>query len=237
MTRQLKYVSEELQIELSINYSHRKTLSIKLKPNDPVLYVSAPVGMRDSDIICFVGRKTGWINKKLLELQKPSVQARTFTDGSTHYYLGSPFTLRVQEGRNNVSFDGTEIRVTSKNTGEEAVKKLLYKWYAQRAEEIFPQILSPVMTRFGKNRKAMPSRIEYKLIKSYWGQCSSKGLIRMNIELIRAPKECREMIFTHELCHLVHRNHSKRFYDLLTDEYPNWKRELRYLKENVSCRY
>ena len=62
MTRQLKYASEDLQIELSISYSRRRTLSIKLKPDDPHLYVNAPVGMRDSDILSFVGRKSGWIN-------------------------------------------------------------------------------------------------------------------------------------------------------------------------------
>ena len=237
MTRQLKYASKDLQIELSISYSRRRTLSIKLKPDDPHLYVNAPVGMRDSDILSFVGRKSGWINKKLQELKGSSVKTRVFTDGSTHYYLGSPFLLSVREGKTGVTFDGKAMVITSKNTDEANVRKLMYKWYASRAHEAFPKILPPVMTRFALQRNAMPSKIEYKLVKSYWGQCTSKDLIRLNIELIRAPKECIEMIFTHELCHLIHKNHSKKFYDLLTEEYPNWKRELRYLKENVSCRY
>ncbi|MCI2083199.1 MAG: M48 family metallopeptidase [Bacteroidales bacterium] len=46
----------------------------------------------------------------------------------------------------------------------------------------------------------------------------------LNTELIKAPRSCIEYVITHELCNLVHRNHTKAFYDLLSEEIPDWKK-------------
>jgi predicted metal-dependent hydrolase len=57
-----------------------------------------------------------------------------------------------------------------------------------------------------------------------WGSCTNMGKIILNTELIKAPRPCIEYVITHELCHLLHRSHTKEFYDLLSTEMPDWKR-------------
>jgi hypothetical protein len=57
-----------------------------------------------------------------------------------------------------------------------------------------------------------------------WGSCTAKGRIILNPELIKAPKACIEYVIVHELCHLVHHDHTQRFLDLQTKEMPEWEK-------------
>jgi len=53
---------------------------------------------------------------------------------------------------------------------------------------------------------------------------SKGGTLTLNISLVRAPLECIDYVITHELCHLVHHDHSPRFYQLLEKVMPEWER-------------
>lgn len=66
--------------------------------------------------------------------------------------------------------------------------------------------------------------------KSRWGSCSSKGNLNFSYKLLFLPSELSDYIIVHELCHLREMNHSKKFWDLVGDTFPNHKelrRELR----------
>jgi predicted metal-dependent hydrolase len=57
-----------------------------------------------------------------------------------------------------------------------------------------------------------------------WGSCTPKGKIILNPELIKAPKGCIEYVIIHELCHLVHHDHTQKFIDLQTKEMQDWEK-------------
>jgi len=40
-----------------------------------------------------------------------------------------------------------------------------------------------------------------------WGSYNSTGRVLLNSDLIRAPVPCIDYVITHELVHIVHRNH------------------------------
>ncbi|HAD80758.1 MAG TPA: hypothetical protein DCF99_17295 [Flavobacteriaceae bacterium] len=66
--------------------------------------------------------------------------------------------------------------------------------------------------------------LSHKFLKKRWGSCATNGNILLNTELIKASKICIEYVIIHELCHLIHPNHSKDFYELLTELLPNWQK-------------
>jgi len=61
-------------------------------------------------------------------------------------------------------------------------------------------------------------------MKLRWGSCSANGNIILNPELIKAPKACIEYVIIHELCHLLHRNHTKAFFALQSRVMPDWEK-------------
>ena len=61
-------------------------------------------------------------------------------------------------------------------------------------------------------------------MRSQWGSCSIDGRISLNTHLIKAPLVLVDYVVLHELCHLRHHNHGRRFYGLMDRHMPNWKR-------------
>lgn len=71
------------------------------------------------------------------------------------------------------------------------------------------------------------NRAAFRCQKTKWGSCSSKNNINLNINIAYLPNELQDYILLHELCHIRHKNHSKKFWAEL-DKYVGGKsKELR----------
>lgn len=93
-------------------------------------------------------------------------------------------------------------------------------------------------------RKFITSRVEFwncRLGFSYtkiairnqvsrWGSCSKKGILNFNYRLLMLPLELADYVVVHELCHLKHFNHSKRFWDEVEIVLPEYDKHLKVLK-------
>lgn len=66
------------------------------------------------------------------------------------------------------------------------------------------------------------NRITFRCQRTKWGSCSAKNNINLNINIAFLPAHLQDYILLHELCHLRHRNHSKRFWSEL-DKYTDGK--------------
>lgn len=210
-------------IQYSIIFSKRKTLGIQINPDGSVV-VKAPVDTSKQKIYEKVKKRAPWIIKQqdFFKSFGEKMPRRRYISGETHLYLGRQYRLYVREGKpNSVSFKGRcfEIICSSKDRAESLMKE----WYKERAKVKFPEIAEPIIQQFRKYG-VEPHSLYIQFMENRWGSCTPKGKIILNTELIKAPKPCIEYVIVHEMCHLVHKNHTKAFYDLLQTEMPDWER-------------
>ncbi|MEG2339759.1 MAG: SprT family zinc-dependent metalloprotease [Odoribacter sp.] len=206
-----------------VRFSERKTLGITVTPEGKVV-LNAPIDTTREKIEEKLLRRAGWIVKQQLYFRSFGERTphKQYISGESHYYLGKQYMLRVTEGRpNSAKYKGRyfEVVCTPKSKAAEMMKE----WYRERAKVKFAEIAEPIIARFAKCGVA-PSSLYIQEMGNRWGSCTPKGKIILNTELIKAPKPCIEYVITHELCHLVHRDHTKAFFELLETEMSDWKR-------------
>ena len=211
------------RIDFDLHYNGRKTLGITVTPDMEVI-VKAPANAKIGKVKEKIRKKAPWIIKQQSFFLSflPKTPARKYISGETHLYLGRQYRLKVTSAqRNDVAYKGRYIEVITKNKNK--TKDLIKQWYKQKAKEKFVEIAEPLIQRF-KKYHVEPSGIYIQQMKQRWGSCSSNGKIILNAELIKAPKGCIEYVIIHELCHLVHHDHTQKFINLQTKEMPEWEK-------------
>lgn len=219
MTEAIQFGSRTIGFRLE--YSDRKTLGITVTPEMEVL-VKAPTDTSMEKVKEKVRKKAPWIIKQqsfFLSFQ-PKTTQRKYISGETHLYLGRQYRLQIMTGKEeSVKLKGKFIEVTVKEKSR--VKNLLDNWYLQHARSKFHTIATPLIDKF-KKYKVEPSSIVLRDMPTRWGSCTPNGKIILNPELIKAPRGCIEYVIIHELCHLIHHDHTQKFFDLQTKEMKDW---------------
>ena len=186
--------------------------------------VNAPVESTMSKIKERLQKKAPWIIKQqsFFLTFHPKTTPRKFISGETHLYLGRQYLLNIEEcDQESVKLRGKFIEVRARDKSRS--KELMNSWYLGHARSKFHSIAEPIIEKF-KKYHVEPSSIVLREMPTRWGSCTPKGKIILNPELIKAPKGCIEYVIIHELCHLIHRDHTQKFMDLQSKEMPDWEK-------------
>lgn len=76
------------------------------------------------------------------------------------------------------------------------------------------------------------SGVSFRNQKTRWGSCSTAGHISLNWKLVFAPEAVIDYVVIHELAHLVHANHSVRFWNLVETYDPEARLHRRWLRDH-----
>jgi len=211
------------RIPFSLSFSNRKSLGIKVYP-DSTVQVAAPMDASHEKVKLKVKEKAPWILKQQYEFLSyyPLTPPRKYISGETHLYLGRQYKLKIVSGKeNNVSLYRGKLLLTLKNNA--SAKQILNDWYRQKAAILFEEAVKKILPRFKKYNLSQPV-IQIRTMPTRWGSCTAKGKIILNPDLAKASKGCIEYVIIHELCHLVHHNHTKAFYTLQEKTMPDWRK-------------
>ena len=221
MRQSIEFGASLISFELA--FVPRKTLGITVLPNKEVI-VKAPVGATLESVQKKVRKRASWIlrQQNYFDQFLPRPTPKQYVSGESHLYMGRQYLLEVKIGQpESVKYAGAHITVIAKK--RDRVENLLSEWYRIHAERKFAEIARPIIEDFQKYG-VKPHGIFMKHMPTSWGKYTSDGKIFLNPELIKAPRGCIEYVMIHELCHLVHPNHSQKFYQLLSKEMPEWQK-------------
>lgn len=213
-------------INFSLHYCDRKTMEIAVHP-DSSLIVKAPLQTELHLIEKRIIRRARWILKqqRFFNQFNPRTTPRYYVNGETHLYLGKQYRLKISQGLvNSVKMTrGFFIVNCRSEPAQDTVKKIMQKWYAEKAKLQYSESLDRCWKKF-ENMGVERPKLSVKRMQKRWGSLSRNGTMTLNADLVRAPKECIDYVVTHELCHLKYREHSSEYFKLLEFMMPEWEK-------------
>jgi len=206
--------------------SARKTLGLIVYRDGSVL-VRAPLRLNLADIHSFLRERWEWLQEKRTAFaDEPTAVPVSYADGVRFLHEGHWYTLRLLPGvGQRIAVEGDELRVQlplNKLEDQGEIEASVSRWQRREADRIFPKRLEVCHTMLRELRLSLPP-LKIRRMRSRWGSCSSKGVITLNLELVRMPQDCIDYVIIHELCHLVEFHHGPAFYALQQRFMPDWK--------------
>ena len=75
-----------------------------------------------------------------------------------------------------------------------------------------------------------PRRIVFRRTTSQWGSLAPDATLSLDLALVLARPSAFEYVLVHELCHLLHADHSIRFWSEVEARFPDWRAERDYFR-------
>lgn len=142
-------------------------------------------------------------------------------NNSGFFYLGKKYTIVHIEG-DDVSFSNDIVYI-----GRDVD---IDKWYKSKAKDLFLERLNYNYDKF--SRKIPYPKLRIRKMTSRWGVCNiMTHIITLNLNLIKRDIKYLDYVIVHELSHLVHGDHSSRFWKLVGENMPDYKKYREEMKE------
>lgn len=211
-------------------------MSLSIHPERGVI-VKAPFWVPEIAIRKFVEERTAWVLQHLSKINQPSVSNKQYLDGEKHLYFGQEYSLAIMcvdlpiRTSAKVLGESLHISMYKGHTGEkrtEEIREAILRLYLETGIGVITQRVNFFSNQLGVDY----SRIDIKKVSSIWGSCSPTNRLCFNRKLIMAPQEVVDYVIIHEVCHMVQRNHSSRFWGLVAKFDPRYKEHRRWLHRN-----
>lgn len=188
-----------------------------------VVRLTVPAYASEQQALRFAQSKSDWLNARFAEAVPPV----PVEHGSQIAFLGEPYIIRWSpEFARSPLLVEDEIRLGGP---AEHVEARILRWLRTQARMIFAEDLQFYCTEAGTD---LP-RLAVGDARRRWGSCSGRQSIRLNWRLVMAPPHVRRSVVAHEVAHLRHMDHSRRFYALLDQIYESDRRVAdRWLKDH-----
>ena len=118
------------------------------------------------------------------------------------------------------------VELTQPANGSDAqMRSALKEFYLQQARID----LGAWMPKYLPNLPCAPVAMKLRPLSSLWGSLSPSNSLSLDLALVVGRPCAFEYVLVHELCHLIHRNHSRRFWREVEARWPGWRHERAYL--------
>ena len=231
MKMRLRVGSEVIEYELERKAV--KNLNMRIRPTGEVR-VSASPRVPQALIDRFVADRADFIRaaRERVAARAEGVAPPTdYSDGAECTLIGRRLTISSVSGKSGAYIDGDTLILSIAGKDTREVRERLYLRLAGellcRAAESALERFYPSFAPLGIARPTL----RYRSMRSRWGSChTQKGVITLSYMLITKPQYLIDYVVMHELCHLIHADHSPAFHREMSLRMPDWQSRRRALR-------
>jgi predicted metal-dependent hydrolase len=205
------------------NASARR-LVLRLNPEGTAAIVTVPNGISRHQALDFVERSAAWL-KDRLSTRGENIPLRP---GSRIPLRGEEHEIRhIGLSRGTVTADPAARTILVPGGLPHAPRRIADFLKAAAREE-----LTKASKRYAGAMGVSYRRITIRDQKSRWGSCSARGDLSYSWRLIFAPSYVLDYVAAHEVAHLAHMNHGRRFWRLVLTHCKDAGKAKKWLKEH-----
>lgn len=187
-----------------VRNARARRASLRVDPANRRIVLTAPLRMARGTAVGFAEAQAGWIATRLRRLP----ERRPFCDGAEIPVFGVPHVIRHRtDRRGTVWREDGQIHVAG---GIDHLPRRLRDWLVA---ELRARLVPLVHAKAARVERPV-KRITVRDSRSRWGSCGPDAAMSFSWRLVFAPPEVLDYLVAHEVAHLVHLNHSPRFWAL-----------------------
>lgn len=213
----MKYVVDGKELEVVIIKKRNKNTYVRVK-EDMKIYVTTNYLTTKGYIKKLLDENYNYLCKMIDKMCKRNEKSDLF------FYLGNSYDIIFVNDLKKIDVDSDNFVIYAKDL------KQLNRWYNKVIKDTFVERFNYIYNEFDEV-KTIPD-LKIRKMKSRWGVYNRvKHSVTLNSELIKYNIRCLDYVIVHELSHVIHFNHSKSFWNLVSKYCSNYKEIRKELKE------
>lgn len=180
----------------------------------------------------FVAEHRHWLAQQLARHALDAVPALVRGESATLPLHGVDVPLQWRSGRytslQRLGADDAEglVFALPARAGDGAIRRALRDFYEGEARADIGRWLPPYLPALPQP----PRVIRFKSMTSQWGSLAPHGAMALDLALVLGRPSAFEYVLVHELCHLIHADHSRAFWREVEARSPHWRQERDYFR-------
>lgn len=208
-----KYLDNEYQI-IVIRKKNKNTY-IRIDDNLNIV-VTTSFFTPDFTIKKMIEKNSTSVNKMLNKKKMEKEKEEEF------YYLGKKYDIIVVSTIDNIEFHDNYLYIKN--------RKIFQKWYKEEMINLFKERIDYYYNQI--EEKIPYPKLKIRKMKTRWGVCNKRdNSVTLNSTLMSENLECLDYVVVHELCHFIHFNHSKSFWNMVEKYCKDYKKIRKSMRE------
>lgn len=207
-------------------HAKARRLKLLMAADGPRLTLPPRTSLRAAE--AFVDQHRGWLAQQWRKRQTLSLPALRIGEPAELPWLGRRLPVVWLEDRalRIVRHPEQWAVHTSTRSSDTQLRAALLRDYRHFGQAYLLDAMQPYLPGLPK----APSALRLKPLQSLWGSLNVADAVTLDAALLFAPPAVAEYVLVHELCHLLQRNHSPKFWREVETRCPDWRTQRDYLK-------
>lgn len=218
------------QLRAIVRYSRRaRRLSVRVQRDGNVIVV-APPRTSERRLRQFIADSDEWSARHVARALAARPPPLPFPPARLELTaLGECWRVHVAGGDDRPSLHerGAGLLVVAGRWTRETLRELLLQWLRGR----FGAWAQARLARYARAVGVEVTAVHVRRQRSRWGSCTAGGRISLNVALAFQRPAVADYLLVHELAHLRQMNHSARFWAIVAQHCPDWRRLDRELSQ------